>query len=88
MVIRLYCIHQFYKKRTAPSRDLLSGHPLQEAIEISQTTLDEKGPFLLHAWDFSCVRTPQNGAIGVTGLKSSWISSPGDQALRSHSNRS
>jgi hypothetical protein len=69
MVICFYCIHQSYKKKTtAPSRDLSSGHPLQEAIEVLQTTLDEKDPFLLHVWDFLCIRTPQNGAVGVTKL--------------------
>jgi hypothetical protein len=45
-----------------------SGHPLQNAIEVSQTALDEKNTFLLHAWKFSCIRTPQNGAVGLTGL--------------------
>ena len=68
MVIRFYCIHQSYKKKIAPSRDLLSGHPLQKAIEVIHTTSDEKDPFLFHAWNFLYVRTPQNGAIGVTGL--------------------
>jgi hypothetical protein len=39
MVIRFYCIYQSYKKRIAPTRDLSSGHPLQEAIEVLQTAL-------------------------------------------------
>jgi hypothetical protein len=38
MVINFYCIHQSYKKRVAPTRDLSSGHPLQEANEGLHTT--------------------------------------------------
>jgi hypothetical protein len=53
-----------------------SGHPLQEAIEVSQTTLDEKDPFFLRAWNFSCIRTPQNGAVGVTRLTYTSIHAP------------
>jgi hypothetical protein len=37
MVIRFYCVHQSYKKRIAPIRGLLSGHHVQEAIEVLQT---------------------------------------------------
>jgi hypothetical protein len=48
---------------------LSNGHPLQEAIEVSKA-LDEKDPFVLHAWHFSFVGTSQNGAIDVIGLTS------------------
>jgi hypothetical protein len=57
-----------HKKKIAPSRDLSSGHPLQEAIEVLHTTLDENDHFLLHAWNFLCIRTPQSGVVGVIGL--------------------
>jgi hypothetical protein len=33
-------------------------------------SLDEKYPFLIHAWDFSCVKMPQSGIVGVIGLTS------------------
>jgi hypothetical protein len=51
MVICFYCLHQYYKKKIVPSRDLSSGNLLQEVIEALQKALDEKDPFLLHAWD-------------------------------------
>jgi hypothetical protein len=38
MVIHFYCIHQSHKKRTIPTRSLSSGHHVQEAIEVIQTT--------------------------------------------------
>jgi hypothetical protein len=38
------------------------------AIEVLQTTLNEKDPFFLHAWDFSCFKTPQSSAVGITRL--------------------
>jgi hypothetical protein len=37
MVIRFYYIHQFHKKKSAPTRGLSSGHHVQEAIEVLQT---------------------------------------------------
>jgi hypothetical protein len=68
MVIRLYCIHQSCKKRSAPTRDLPSGHSLQEAIDVSDIDMDEVDPFLLHTWHFLFVKTPQNGAVGIIGF--------------------
>jgi hypothetical protein len=39
----------------------------QEAIEVLQTTLDEKDPVLLHAWDFyplECHKIPLLALLG------------------------
>jgi hypothetical protein len=68
MVICFYCIHQSIKKRDAPTRDLLSEHPLQKENEVSQIAFKWTIPFLLHARHFSFVQMPQNGAVGAIGL--------------------
>ena len=42
MIIYFYFIHQSFKKRTIPTRDMLSGRILQEVNEVSHITSDKK----------------------------------------------